>query len=128
MNYDGLSYDEILDVAEELIDKGDLHEAKAALDAAAEESGRKYFIKSKFYKNKGWYNEERKCLKKALKAEPLNQDYLKAMEDLERFRKSDEYKQYRKQMGWSDALGEGLAECCCYCVCTGICEGIGDGC
>ena len=67
MNYDGLSYDEILDVAEELIDKGDLHEAKAALDAAAEESGRKYFIKSKFYKNKGWYNEERKCLKKALK-------------------------------------------------------------
>ena len=46
MNYDGLSYDEILDVAEELIDKGDLHEAKAALDAAAEESGRKYFIKT----------------------------------------------------------------------------------
>ena len=34
--YDGLSYDEILDVAEELIDKGDLHEAKAALDRSEE--------------------------------------------------------------------------------------------
>lgn len=130
--YEGLSDGEILDRAEELIEKGDLCEAKAALDAVREKSGRRYFVESKFFKNKGWFNEERKCLKKALKAEPENEDYKKAMEELERFRKSSEYKEMKKQMGFkevlADACGEGCVECCCYCTCTAICEGIGDGC
>ena len=126
--------DELLSKAEELIASGDLHGAKQALDSVKEYSGRKYFVESKYFKNKGWFNEERKCLKKALKAEPENEDYKKAMDDLEQFRKSAEYKEARKQMGWKDILGEGWQgcwECCGYCVCEGlcsICEGIADGC
>lgn len=128
--------EELLSEAEELINKGDLCGARTALNAVKEQSGRKYFIESKFYKNKGWYNEQRKCLKKALKAEPENEEYKKSMEELERFRKTAEYKRMRKQMGvrngFTDVCGEGCAECfcegCMYGLCTCICEGIGNGC
>ena len=120
---------ESLNKAEELIDSGEIEEAQKTLDAVKEKSGRKYYLQGKLFIAKNWYTEARKQFKKAVKAEPDNEQYNKALEDLEAFCKSEEGKQMKTvQMGNKD----GLAECCilgCCEVCgTGICEAICDGC
>lgn len=124
-----------LDMAEELIRLGYIDKAQAVLNKNKTESGRKYYLQSRIYKAKFWYNEQRKQLKKAVKADPDREDYKKELAELEEFAKTKQYKRAvrRNRM---DQLGgvctEGGAECCCegfcYCICTGICEGIGNGC
>lgn len=129
MEFEGLTEEEILARAEELIAEEDLDGAQSALDAVKENSGRKYFLQSRLYKIKGWYNEERKQLKLALKCEPDNAEYKLAMEELEAFRKSDEYKEMKKLTGEDK---EGCAMCCCEVSCeacaAGCCESACDGC
>lgn len=114
--------------AEELIESGELDEAQKLIFEVTEKSGRKYFVQSKLFKAKGWYNEQRKQLKLALKAEPENEEYRKAMDELEEFRRSEEYKTAKKQMGGKSGFGEA----CCMCsgeIClTGLCDLICNGC
>lgn len=110
--------------------------AQQALNCVKENSGRKHFLQSEIYSRKRWFNEQRKQLKAAVKAEPDNEQYKARLEELEEFRKSADYKKLKKearqQMGYrealADACAEGLMEGCCYCLCAGICEGIGNGC
>lgn len=128
-DYEGLSDWDKLTRAEQLIESGDLDEAQKLIDAVQLKIGRKYFVQSKLFKAKGWYNEQRKQLQKSLKAEPENEEYKKALEELEEFRKSDEYKQMKTvQMGNKD----GFAECClltsCECCASGLCQAVCDGC
>lgn len=126
--------------AEARLNEGNLDSAQSALQHVKEESGRKHYIQSKIYKQRRWYNEQRKEIKAAVKAEPDNEEYKKELAELDEFRKSSEYKQYKKerrqQMGFKETLKDactgGLGEVCCYCLCEGICqvicEGIGNGC
>ena len=111
-----------------------LDEAQSILDSVPEKSGRKYYIQSRLYKERKWYNEQRKQLKKAVKADPDNEDYKKELAELEN---SDEMKQYKRgmkalhknQMGdTGNMCAEACGEICCYGLCAGICEGIGSGC
>ncbi|MDE6441776.1 MAG: hypothetical protein K2L12_03370 [Clostridia bacterium] len=116
--------------AELHIQLGEFNLAEKALKNVKENSGKKYFLQSKVYKSKCWYLEQRKQLKKAVKAEPGNVEYKKELEELEAFRKTKEYKK-TKQMGSTDigsiccdACGEGCIICCC----EGTCEALGNGC
>ena len=110
---------------------GDYEVAESALKCVKEKSAKKYYLLSKVYKSKNWFNEQRKMLKAAVKAEPDNETYKKELEELEAFRKTKEYKKMR-QMGVGDAFASGCVELCCegsvYCCCEGICEGLGNGC
>lgn len=124
-----------LDMAEELIRLGYIDKAQAVLNNNNTKSGRKYYLQSRIYKAKLWYNEQRKQLKKAVKEEPDREDYKKELAELEEFAKTKEYKRAARrhnmeQLGGTCAEGgaEGCCECCGYGLCALICEGIGNGC
>lgn len=122
-----LSDGELLESAERLIAESDFGNAEKTLSKIKHKSGRLYFLKSLVYKNKMWYNQQRKMLKRALKAEPQNEEYITEYEQLEAFRKTAEYKELRRQanMGTCGELCiEGGGECCCLLICEGICEGL----
>ena len=122
-----------LDRVEKLIDEGDLYSAQHILSNIQEDSGRKHYLQSKIYKSECWYNEQRKQLKKAIKAEPDNEIYKKELDELMEFRKTAEYQNTvkrpkRAQLGKTDSLwAECCGEACCYCVCEGTCQAICDG-
>ena len=118
-----------LERAEKLIEQGDNYSAQHIL-SNTEDSGRKHYLQSRIYKSEHWYNEQRKQLKCAVKAEPDNELYKQELTELMEFRKTDEYKSTvkhpkREQMGKTDRT---WADCCsemfCYCLCEGICEGL----
>lgn len=124
-DYEGLSDWDKLSRAEELIESGELEEAQKAVDAVATDFGRKYFVQSKIFKAKGWFNEERKQLKKALKAEPDNEEYKKALDDVDKFVEEMKTEQKQKgQMGGAEVCALGCCECCG----SGLCQAICDGC
>ena len=133
---DGELPSDLLDRAEELIEKGDFYSAQHILSNIEEDSGRKHYLLSKIYKSEHWYNEQRKQLKKAVKAEPYNQNYRIELEELMEFRKTGEYqntvkrpKKEQRQMGNTDgAWAECCGEVCGYLVCGAICDAIGNGC
>ena len=106
---------ELLDRAEKHIEKGDLYSAQNALDMVDKDSARKHYLQSRIYKAKCWYNEQRKQLKKAVKAEPDNEVYKKELDELITFSKTDEYKDTlqrpkRGEMSGSDGF---CSDCCC---------------
>ena len=118
-----------LERAEKLIEQGDNYSAQHIL-SNTEDCGRKHYLQSKIYKTECWYNEQRKQLKKAVKAEPDNELYKNELEALMEFRKTAEYQNTvkrpkRAQMGKTDST---WVDCCgemfCYCLCEGICEGL----
>ena len=121
-----------LDRAEKYIEQGDFFEAQNAL-LGLEDSGRKHYLQSRIYKNRCWYNEQRKELKAAIKAEPDNETYKKELDELLKFRKTAGYKNtvqrpQKGQMGGTDGKwAECCTETCAYCVCEAICEGICNG-
>lgn len=120
-----------LEMAEDYIAWGEIEKAQEILNTVRENSGKKYYLQSRIYKAKFWYNEQRKQLKKAVKAEPDNEDYKKELAELEEFSKTPEYKSTvrKHQMGEAGGVcAECCAEGCCMCICEGICEGIGNGC
>lgn len=126
-----LTDEDYLQRAEHCLELGYVNSADDALRNVKENCGRKYFLQSRVYKAKRWYSEQRKQLKKAIKAEPQNEVYKKELEELEAFRKTKEYKKTKRQMGGVDVGGmcaEGCIECCGYLCCELICEGLGNGC
>ena len=129
-----LSPDELLDKAEEYLAHGDQYKAQVTLNKVEKDCGRKFYLQSRIYKKRCWYNEQRKQLKAAVKAEPDNELYKKELDELIRFSKTPEYKNtkqrpQRNQLGKTDTKWyECCVEVCGYCVCEAICEGICNGC
>lgn len=120
-----------LEMAEDYISWGELEKAQEILNTVKENSGKKYYLQSRIYKERKWYNEQRKQLKKAVKAAPDNEEYKKELAELEEFSKTPEYKSTvrKHQMGEAGGVcAEGCTECFCMCLCEGICEGLGNGC
>ena len=132
---------EPLVVAKYYIDWKRIDEAQRVLDTVPERSAKKFYLQSRIYKERKSYGEQRKYLKKAVKADPQNEQYKKELAELEKFKKSPDYKSSIEafkgnrtsggnQMG--EATGSVCAEVCCegccYGICTVICEGIGSGC
>lgn len=108
-----------LEKAEERIAQGDLYTAQNLLNMIDGQSGRKYYLQSKIYQKKKWYNEQRKQLKKAVKAEPDNEDYKRELTELSEFSKSPEYKNTaeRPPMGETSKF---CMDCCIDCCYTGV--------
>ena len=110
-------------LAEELIARGELDEAQSILNKINEKSGRKFFVLSKLYKARKWYNEQRKVLQAAVELEPDNEKYKKELAEIEEFSKTKEYKKAvkKQQMGsFKSRVKEG---CNIYSVCNGCCAG-----
>lgn len=111
--------------AERLVYEKDFVNAQKLLDEV-QGSAEKFFVQGELFRQKAWLNEARKCFKKAIKMDEGNEKYLAALDELESFKKSDEFKEVKKkQMGGSD---EACCECCCECTGAGICQAICDGC
>lgn len=123
---DALSDTEKLELALQLIEGGEFAHAQQLLDKVAS-CAEKYYVQGTLFRKKAWVNEARKCFKNAIKADPDNEKYKSALDELESFKKSDEFKSTKRQMGKDNAM-----ECCimgfCECCGTGICESICDGC
>lgn len=119
--------DERLDKVEELIENQELEKAQEILDSVTEKSGRKYYLQGKLFIQKNWYSEARKQFKFAVKAEPDNPEYKQALDDLDSFRNSKEFRKV-KQMGNSSDFAEACCLCGCECCGTGVCEAICNGC
>ncbi|MDE6441777.1 MAG: hypothetical protein K2L12_03375 [Clostridia bacterium] len=122
-----------LEKAERMIERKDLEEAQKVLDAVKEKSGRKYYLQGKLFQNKKWTNEARKMFKYAIQSEPENEDYKKALEELETLVEQEKSRLYKnkKQIGFmpnlSDDEKEWCGECCCEMCMLGICEAICNG-
>ncbi len=115
-----------LDTAEELIGLGMLDAAQDSLNKNNTVSGRRYYLQSRIFKERKWYSEQRKFLKKAVKKEPDREDYKQELAELEEFAKTKEYKSAvrKHQMGETGNICRDVCcEGCCYALCGGICEG-----
>ncbi len=122
---------EPIEIAEYYISWKRLEEAQKILNSVDGKSGKKFYLQSLIYKERKWYGEQRKHLKKAVKAEPDNEDYKKELKELEEFKNTPEYRSALKEQRTNEMGGvcaECGAECCCGCVCQGICEGLANGC
>lgn len=109
--------------AEKLIAEGKLDEAQAFLKDVKEKTGEWHYVQAKLYIKKNWTNEARKELKRAVKAEPDNEKYLEALEELELNAKN------MHSVPSSDNEGKAIcalacAECSCEVCAQGICDGI----
>ena len=107
---------ELLDKAEENLKNGNHYATQNILDKIDEKSARKHYIQSKVYQKECWYNEQRKELKKAVKAEPDNEVYKRELDELIAFSKTAEYKETlqrptRAQMGMDD-----ICSTSCWCI------------
>lgn len=103
---------ERLDKVENYIVQGDLYSAQNLLNMIEVESGRKYYLQSRVYKAKCWYNEQRKQLKAAIKKEPSNEEYKKELSELLEFSKTPEYKSTVKRPPM-DETTKFCIDCCC---------------
>lgn len=129
-NYEGLSDDELISRAESLIEGGDTEGAQKALDEVRERGGKWCYLQSVVFYRKKWINESRKQLEIAIRLEPENEEYKKALKELEDFRNSDEFKKIKRekrkeQMG---GMSEACLIGCCECCGTGACDAICNGC
>lgn len=90
--------EEKIALAEDCLQKGLLDKAQSVLNSVKKESSKKFFIQSKIYKEMKWYNEQRKQLKAAIKAEPKNELYKREMQEFKDFTNSFEYKEYKREV------------------------------
>ena len=117
--------------AREYIENGKLDKAREIIDRTDTRNAEARYLLGRIFMCKCWYSEARRCFKQAVKLDPSNAEYAQALDDLNEFRKTAEYKQTKvkkKQMGSTD----GFAEACCLCGCeasgTVCCEAVCDGC
>ena len=112
--------------AEKLIAEDKLDEAQEILNSITEKSGEWHYVQAQLYIKKNWTNEARKQLKRAVKAEPDNEKYKDALDELHLRAKKG-----KPNMSISDDDKTLCALCCLECSCEacaeGICEGICGG-
>lgn len=120
---------ESLNRAEQLLESGETEEAQKLLDYVKQKSGRKYYLQGKLFMAENRYAEAYKQYKLAVKTEPDNEEYKRVFEDLDNFRKSEEYRLSQKgQMGGGEICAFGCCECCGSGACDAICSAVCDGC
>lgn len=122
--------------AEKYLKKGNLREAENALSAVTEHTAEYYYVRSEINFSKGWTNECKKDLEKALELEPDNGKYKEVYEkitgrvqpeDMSEDSFENPYGRNNKQMGWKDGCAEACCEGSCMCCGEGICQAICDG-
>jgi hypothetical protein len=71
--------------ADELIKRGKLEEAQAALDAMTERAGEWHYLQSIIFYKRGWYAESKKQLRLACALEPDNAKFQSANQKMDAF-------------------------------------------
>ena len=120
----------------ELLEQGDFNGAQELLDGFDERGGEWHYIQSRIYQKRNWFSLSKVSLERALSFEPENEEYQRALDELENMaqsgKKSRKKKKTTRTMGgksvW-DACIEGGCECCtmvgCELCCEAICDGLG---
>ncbi|MDE6058894.1 MAG: hypothetical protein K2G44_02520 [Clostridia bacterium] len=111
------------------LDIGDAGRAEKLLYEIEERNAEWYYLQSLVFREKMWFSESRKSIKKAIKLEPKNKEYRTALKELEQKAKENRKKEraeqkererHAQQMGATDKADAAL--------CQAICEGLCDGC
>ena len=120
----------------ELLERGDLNGAQELLDKFDERGGEWHYMQSCIYRKRNWFSSSKQSLERALSFEPENEEYQRALEELENMaqggKKSRKKKKTPQAMGgqsfWDACIGGGC-ECCamvgCELCCQAICDGLG---
>ena len=108
---------------EKLIAENNLDEAQEILNSLSEKSGEWHYVQAQLYIKKNWTNEARKQLKRAVKAEPDNEKYKDALDELHFHAKKG-----KPNTTISDDDKAMCAFCCLECSCEACAEGICSGC
>lgn len=100
---------------ERLIEEEELAQAQLELNKIEDKNAQWHFLQGKIYLARKWYSEAHKQFKTAVKqAEPDKVDeYRAALDELEAFSKTPEYKEYKKKHFF-----DGFCEACCTSCCT----------
>ena len=120
-----------------LIEGGDWKGAQAKLDWFFERGARWHYWQSVVYRKQNWLTDAKKSLQRAASLDPDNEEYKKALEELDAMSQSG--KKLRKKKGGVHTMGgekscwdaciEGGCECCamvgCELCCQAICDGLG---
>lgn len=111
----------------ELLESSGVEEAQKALGELPD-CPRKNYVQAKIFEKKRWFNEARKQLELALMAEPENQEYINALDEINLIAEKSKLKDVKKSGADTSQMGE----CCCECtgeMCIlGLCHSICDGC
>ena len=105
----------------ELIECGNLKGAQAQLDWFFERGARWFYLQAIVYRRQNWLMDCKQSLEKAVSLEPENEEYKKALEELDAMAKSGtkfRKKKKRSMGGFSDT-----ASCCRVCKDV-VCEAI----
>ncbi len=123
------SDEQLISQAEKFLENDDIVNAQSKLNAVREKSGQWHYIQGRVYLQMSWTNEARKQFELAIKAEPKNKEYIKALKRIKNF---DGGKSLLNQPSNNEMDKGDCAQLCCECsaeaCCLGICEGICDGC
>ena len=126
----------LLKKVRKMLSAGNVAEAEKGLALVQEHNAEYYYLHSEADYLKGWTNECRKNLEKAIELDPENKEYKDTYEKIingvpssEALHGTENYPYTVKQMGsWKDGCAEGCCECSCMLCCEGLLEGICNGC
>lgn len=122
--------------AEKFLRKGKIQDAENVLLTATEHTAEYYYLLSEVNYSKGWTNECRKNLEKALELDPENAKYKSvydkltaraAPDDMSEDSFENPYGKKREMGSWKDGCAEACCEGSCLCCGEGICQAICDG-
>lgn len=116
----------------QLLERGDVTGAQARLDEFDERGAEWHYLQSIVYRKRNWLAESKKSLETAIGLNAENEEYKKALEELEGMADSGKKrKRSSRAMGgvFGNACLEGGGECCvtvvCELGCQLLCEGLG---
>lgn len=131
---------ELFKTAEKYLKKGKFAEAEKVLSNVSERTAEYYYLQSEVDYAKGWTNECRKNLEKAVELDPENAKYKEVLDKItarcdgsdtsDASFKNPYGRMGKAQMGatgWKEVCCEVGAEGCCGCCLQGVCEGICNG-
>ena len=108
------------------LDIGDAGRAEKLLYEIEERNAEWYYLQSLVFREKMWFSESRKSIKKAIKLKPKNNEYRAASKELEQFAKENRKKEREeqkererqsRQMGETDNSDATLCQAICEAIC-----------
>lgn len=128
-------YDPFREV-KELLESGDIDGAQLRLDEFEERGAEWHYMQSVIYRKRNWFSLSKSSLTRALGFDPENEEYKRALEELENMaesgKKSRKKKKRTRAMGgensFCNACAEGGCECCAMVGCELCCQAACDGC
>ena len=109
------------------LEQGDTLRAQQLLESFSERGAEWQYMQAIVSREKKWYTEARRCLKRALKESPENETYQKEYDDLCALAQKGKSKKSETKADMGGAAADCCVELCCVGTCTFVCEGCLDG-